>query len=107
MALLVFGVGVFGRYFYKQSIKKESKKTVQGPTVSASPSPVPTSKPVVSKGIASDKIFYSKDNNIFSYDIKSKNIERWTNYPKNKDYSRLTTNPVNRFPISALKGSKL
>lgn len=41
----------------------------------------------VTKGIAAGKIFYEKDNNIFSYDTKTKQIEKWTNYPKNKDYS--------------------
>lgn len=38
-------------------------------------------------GVVTNKVFYVKNNNIFSYDTKTKEIIEWTNYPKNGGYS--------------------
>jgi len=37
-------------------------------------------------GVAIDKVFYTKDNNIFSYDISTEETLKCTDYTKNKDY---------------------
>lgn len=85
LVLLIIIGGVFGYHFYTQKIKEKGEKQIPLTGITVFPSPTP--EIVLPQGIASGKVFYVKDNNIISYNVETKKIEKWTNYPKNKDYS--------------------
>lgn len=105
LAALVIGGGVFGYYFYNQNIKRKAEKEIGPPGVTTSPSPTP--KTVLPQGIASGKVFYEKDNNIFSYDVETKSIEKWTSYSKNKDYSPAYDESGNQIPSITIDDIKV
>lgn len=56
------------------------------------PSPTQVSSKITSTvpgivGVVTNKVFYLKDNNIFSHDVETKETMKWTDYIKNKDTS--------------------
>lgn len=88
---IVLLVGVFYAGIKFSSTREQNNKLPQSITQTP-PEGTPTEKtetPTVSQavGIVTNKIFYSKDNNIFSYDAKTKETVKWTNYAKNKSSS--------------------
>lgn len=83
--------GVFYAGIKFSNIREQNNK-LQPSITQTPPEGTPTEKtetPIVSQavGIVTNKIFYSKDNNIFSYDTKTKETVKWTNYAKDKSYS--------------------
>jgi len=89
LALFLLSGGSAVGYFY---LTRQAPPTQAPPPVShLTPIPTtpqtPSAPPVVEKAIAEGKVFYSKDENIFSYDVAKKTEEKWTNYPDNDDYS--------------------
>jgi len=92
---VLLGVVLLGGVFYagiKFSNIRERSNSLQPGVTQTPPEIVPTEKgevptSVQTVGIVTNKIFYSKDNNIFSYDTKTKETIKWTEYAKNKSYS--------------------
>ena len=83
--------GVFYAGIKFNNIREQNNKLPPSITQTPPEGP-PTGKteiPTVSQaiGIVTNKVFYSKDNNIFSYDTKTKETIKWTNDAKNKSSS--------------------
>lgn len=53
-----------------------------------------------------NKLFYVKDNNIFTYDLSLEQEEGLTNYPKNKDYSPAYDEGGNQLPNISISNIK-
>ncbi|OGC50800.1 hypothetical protein A2716_02065 [candidate division WWE3 bacterium RIFCSPHIGHO2_01_FULL_40_23] len=82
----VFYAGTMFRGLQKQDKNLQTDTTPSPADALPSEEAMPTVTPQA-VGIVTGKIFYPKDNNIFSYDTKSKEITKWTSYPKNKSSS--------------------
>ncbi len=72
LLLVSVGSGLTYWYFTRQAPPAD----VQPPPTSL-PTSVPETTPV-----AEGKVFYSEDENIFSYDTETQEVEKWTNYPQ-------------------------
>lgn len=87
--ILLSGVFYAGVKF--SNIREQNNKLPPSITQTP-PEGTPTEKketPTITQapGVVTNKVFYSKDNNIFSYDTKTRETVKWTNYAKNKTYS--------------------
>lgn len=85
IAVFILGsLFLMGGIFYAGIRFGTSRNRTSKPQADITPIPSPTPSKI--KGIITNKVFYPQDNNIFSYDVKTKQITRWTDYPKNKSY---------------------
>jgi len=93
LALIFMVIGAFGFWFYQQVMQKNGQSFDKrngfspSPETETQPTSQPTSGIPSVTGLTVNKVFYAKDNNIFTYDAESKQASKLTNYPKNESYS--------------------
>ena len=93
IALLFMLIGALGFWLYQQTRQNNNQLTSNEerylPEDEKSVQPTDKQKDittVISSSIQ-DKLFYTKDNNIFVYDVDSKQTSKLTDYPQNESYS--------------------
>lgn len=93
LALFFIAIGAFGFWEYQQIEQKKTQSDNrqndyqpenENPAQSANEQ---TDSSTIISGPIANKLFYSEKNNIFSYDVDTKQISKLTNYPQNESYS--------------------
>lgn len=58
----------------------------------------------IDQGIVENKNFYIKDNNIFSYDILTKQVDQWTSYSSEDKYELKTLKIIDGYTLGFIRG---
>ncbi len=104
LGLLLLSGGSAAGYFY---LIRQAQPQPSKPATVSQPTLAPTPTPTIVKGVAEGKVFYPKDENIFSYDVETKQEEKWTSYPKNKDFSPAYDEDGNQIPNISIHDIKV
>ncbi|MFH1560976.1 MAG: hypothetical protein ABID04_00110, partial [Patescibacteria group bacterium] len=88
-ALLFLVVGAIGFWFYQQITQKDDQLVVERLPSKQETESVsqPAEDVFLNPGLATGKVFYTNENNIFAYDTENKQVSKLTDYPQNEDYS--------------------